>query len=243
MILMPNFDYIHETSKGRSVRAGTQRAWGLQFGDLTEQIAANSLYKEGARLAAERTVMPEHSRMNLYLILQDISRHHESITVMEFGAYRGGNALFMAKVCEELFLNSEIYALDTFEGMPDADPERDIHRVGDLADADYEGLLEIISDEKLDNLNLVKGLFQDVAEDIAQSVSNLRLCHIDCDTYEAVKYSYEVTRLYMKSGGYYVFDDPLCAGCLGAMEAVEELLVRRDGLHAEQTYPHLVYRS
>ncbi|MGC8908947.1 MAG: hypothetical protein ACP5M0_16110 [Desulfomonilaceae bacterium] len=39
-----------------------------------------------------------------------------------------------------------------------------------------------------------------------------------------------------------IFDDPLYGSCLGAFEAVEELVIRNDGLHAEQAFPHLVYR-
>jgi hypothetical protein len=31
--------------------------------------------------------------------------------------------------------------------------------------------------------------------------------------------------------------------CLGAIEAVEDLLIRRDSLNAEQVWPHLVFRA
>jgi hypothetical protein len=46
----------------------------------------------------------------------------------------------------------------------------------------------------------------------------------------------------VSEGGYIVFDDPLFGSCLGAFQAVEELLIRRDGHSAEQVYPHLLYR-
>jgi hypothetical protein len=41
----------------------------------------------------------------------------------------------------------------------------------------------------------------------------------------------------------FVFDDPLVSSCLGAFEVIESLVIRRDGLYAEQVYPHLVYRT
>jgi len=46
----------------------------------------------------------------------------------------------------------------------------------------------------------------------------------------------------MAPGGYVVFDDAHTSGCLGATEAVEELVIRRDGLHCEQIWPHFVFR-
>ncbi len=50
-------------------------------------------------------------------------------------------------------------------------------------------------------------------------------------------------RARMVRGGYYVFDDATVSSCLGATEAVEELVVRRDGLHAEQIHPQFVFRA
>ena len=40
-----------------------------------------------------------------------------------------------------------------------------------------------------------------------------------------------------------VFDDATAASCLGATEVVEELVIRRDGRHCEQIYPHFVFRA
>jgi hypothetical protein len=42
----------------------------------------------------------------------------------------------------------------------------------------------------------------------------------------------------MVSGGYWILDDPMVSDCLGAAEAMEDLLIRRDGLNSEQVYPH-----
>ena len=40
-----------------------------------------------------------------------------------------------------------------------------------------------------------------------------------------------------------VFDDATTPTCIGATEAVEDLVVRRDGLSSEQIYPHYVFRA
>ena len=75
------------------------------------------------------------------------------------------------------------------------------------------------------------------------SIGRLRLSHIDCDLYDGVMASYEGSRTKMVPDGYIVFDDPLVSSCLGALEAIESLVIRRDGLYAEQVFPHLVYRA
>ena len=47
----------------------------------------------------------------------------------------------------------------------------------------------------------------------------------------------------MVPGGYLVFDDATVSSCIGATEAVESLVVRRDGLNSEQIFPHFVFRA
>jgi hypothetical protein len=75
-----------------------------------------------------------------------------------------------------------------------------------------------------------------------QTVGPLALVHIDCDIYSAVAYCYDVSKGALVPGGYIVLDDPVTASCLGALEAMEAYMIQRDGLHAEQVYPHPVFR-
>lgn len=240
---LPPFSDAPERSKGRNVRAGYQRGWGLQFGDLMKQVRSDPLYNHATQLAHSRTVVSEANRMNIFLLLRFGFEGLPMGHIVEFGAYKGGNAAFMATVCQELHPGMKVYAFDTFAGMPDTDPERDAHRSGDFADASHEDLLRFIDKNKIDNLELVKGLFEDTAEAALAKIGQVRLNHIDCDIYSAVKYSYDVSQKHMVDGGYWVFDDALYSSCIGAMEAVEECLIQRDGRYAEQVWPHLVYRN
>ena len=45
----------------------------------------------------------------------------------------------------------------------------------------------------------------------------------------------------MTKGGYLVYDDADYLTCLGATEAVEEL-IRDRNMHCEQIWPHFVFR-
>lgn len=244
MISLPNLTNAPELHRGRNVRAAYQRGWGLQFGDLAEQVRGDALYREALAAGGERSVVSEHNRMNLFLLLRFFVADLPPGHIVEFGAYRGGSALFMARVCKELFPDTRVYAFDTFEGMPETDMYRDAHRKGDFADTNMDEIQRIADKYGLsDNIVLVKGLFEESAPDILPKIGSIRLNHVDCDIYSAVKYSYECSIQHMVPGGFWVFDDALYGSCIGAMEGIEELLIQRDGRFAEQVYPHLVYRN
>ena len=83
----------------------------------------------------------------------------------------------------------------------------------------------------LNNLVCVKGLFEDTAPQTLATAGRLALIHIDCDIYSAVVNTYDASKPYMVKGGYVVLDDPPTSSCLGAFEAMEEVMIRRDELH------------
>jgi hypothetical protein len=228
--------------KGRNVQDGYSRGVGLQFGKLAEAILRDPVYQEAVGLAHGRTIVAEHNRMNLFLILRAFLQDVPG-DIIEFGSYKGGNAIFLASVLKQLHPGRRIYSLDTFEGMPETDLTVDAHRLGDFKDVDLEELRGYAAKKGLDNLEFVKGLFQDTAEGVLRRSNGIALSHIDCDIYTAVVYSYEVTNPYMAKGGYIALDDACFSSCIGATEAVEEYMIRRDGLHAEQIYPHFVFRA
>jgi hypothetical protein len=148
----------------------------------------------------------------------------------------------MAIVAHEFCRGTKVFSFDRFAGMPETDSRRDFHKKGDFHLASEEDLCLFANRAGVDNLVLVKGLFHETIPATLPSIGQLRLAHIDCDLYDSVGVSYEGSKPQMVQGGYIVFDDPLLSSCLGAFEAVERLVIRRDGLHAEQVFPHLVYR-
>ena len=95
----------------------------------------------------------------------------------------------------------------------------------------------------LDNLEFVQGLFDDTAPAHLAAHGPIALAHIDSDIYSAIASAYEAVKRHMVRGGYYVFDDATAPSCIGATEAVEELVVRRDMLHSEQIFPQFVFRA
>lgn len=228
--------------QGRNVYEGYQRGWGLQFGGLREKVLDDPLYKEAFAVARDRTIMSEENRMNIFLLLRFFIDKLPFGHIVEYGSYRGGSAIFMAYVARKLYPGMKIFALDSYEGMPATDKNVDAHNAGDFADVDFESLQARVDELELDNLELVKGFFEDTNDTVMKQAQKIRLAHIDCDIGPAVKYSYEGVKPFMVDGGYLVFDDATVSSCIGATEVVEDLLIRRDQMNSEQIWPHFVFR-
>ncbi len=229
--------------KGRSPRDGYVRGWGLEYGGLTPAILADPLYQECLTLAEGRTIQAQACRMNLYLLVRYYLPRLGSGAIVEFGSYRGGSAIFMAALCRRLGLEIKVYGLDTFAGMPSTDAAIDAHHEGDFQDTSLADLRGYVSQCGLDPwLTFVPGHFEETTPAVLDRAGRVLLAHIDCDIARAVAYSYNAVKPRMAEGGYIVFDDALAPSCLGATEAVEDLIIRRDGLNCEQISPHFVFR-
>jgi predicted O-methyltransferase YrrM len=234
---------LNEYRNGRNVYEGYQRGWGLEFGSLRSNVQSDELYKEAIALTKKRTVILEERAMNIFLIMRFYMDKISSGDIIEFGSYKGGSAIFMAFLASKLFPDTRVWALDSFEGMPVTDKTVDAHNKNDFMDVDLDELNSYKKSLGLNNLEFCKGYFEDTAEKVLAKAKKITLAHIDCDIYSSVAYSYDIIKDHMVKGGYIIFDDATVSSCLGATEAVESLVVRRDGLNSEQVYPHFVFRA
>jgi hypothetical protein len=226
-------------SKGRNIRAGYLRGTYIASGEA-EAIAHDPDWIAAQEAAEDLSIVPRNCLFNLFLLLKYSNINGN---IIEFGAFRGGVSLMMATLLKNLGSTRKVYALDTFEGMPEScNPVLDMHTPGVFSDTNYEALVAIRDRRGLDNLVILKGLFQDTVGQIPENERKFFLAHVDCDIYESVKFSIDYTAKHAVDGAYLVFDDPLIYDCLGAFQAVEEELIQKRGLFAEQAYPHLVYR-
>lgn len=229
-----------ESTFGRNIYEGYQRGCGIMFGDLHDQIAKDPDFAEAYRLADGRTVVWRPRLMNLYLLIRFFLPKLDPGNIIEFGSFRGGSAFFMANLARKYLPGTQVYAFDTFEGMPPTE-EIDAHSEGDFSATSYDEVARAKSEAGLDNLHLVKGRFEDTAREFLSRKGKTALAHIDCDIYGAALYCFEAAKDSMVDGGYIVFDDATEATCIGATQAVEEIIVRYN-LRSEQISPHFVFR-
>jgi hypothetical protein len=237
-------DYPIRIDAGRDIGAGHVRGCWLEFSELVEKrLNPDPIFAQAMQAAIDRGTLVSANKLgNLYLIIR-YAMPDPSADIYEFGSYMGGSAVFMATVLKLLGRSSKVFAFDTFEGMPDTDPVRDLHRRGDFADSQFDSLRTYIENHALDtHLQLVKGRFDETLPGILAGPGAPGLLHVDCDIYEPIKYVVRACLPRLRPASHIVFDDPLHGSCLGAFDAVQELLIRELDLTAEQAYPHLVFR-
>jgi hypothetical protein len=235
--------YPIEAHAGRDIGAGHLRGWGLEYGPVYEQVAADPVFIAAYQAAVDRgTLLTPHKLANLYLIIRYAMRE-DGGDIYEFGSFRGGSAVFMATILRRLNRSAKVFAFDTYEGMPETDLTRDLHRAGDFTDTGYRELLGYIAAQGLEpHVETVRGRFDETLPGILARGGRVGLSHIDCDIYEPIKFVVRTAAPAMVPASHIVFDDPLHGSCLGAFDAVQELLIREMNLTAEQAYPHLVFR-
>ena len=229
--------------KGRNLYEGYQRGVGLAFANLGARITVDPDFYRARALAGNRTIVGDVNLWNIFLLIKFFLPRLPFGHIVEFGSYKGGSAIFMAALAEKFLPGVQAIGFDTFSGMPATDRAVDAHRAGGFSDVDLIELRRYVDWAGLRNLTFVQGYFEETAAAALRQQGGVALCHIDCDIRSAVECAYNTTKPYMVPGGYWVFDDPLVADCLGAAEAVEDLLIKRDGLNSEQLYPHYVFRE
>ena len=237
----------NEIKNGRSARDGYARGWGIEFGGLRDDVLSDPVYREAHSLASGRTIQAENCRINIFLIvryfLPKLLETGQLGSIVEFGSFRGGSAIFIAAVCERLGLDVKVYGLDTFQGMPATDKTIDAHNTGDFGEVDLDELRGYVRQCRLDRrLEFVQGTFEKTTPGLLERTGPVLLSHIDCDIQSSVAFAWEAVKPHMRPGGYVVFDDAHASGCLGATEVVEDQVIRRDGLNCEQIWPHFVFR-
>jgi hypothetical protein len=239
MVQLPQLGTPHEVRGGRVVHEGYQRGWGLQFNHLAAQVAADPLY-QAALAASPQSLLTSEKRMNIFLLVTEYLPRLAQHDIIEFGAYKGGNAMFMAKILKERLPHARVFALDTFAGMPRTDSRYDMHGEGDFGDARLEDIAAQANAQGLDNIVWLKGLFDETFPGL--SAERFGLAHIDCDIFHSAKYCQDAVWPQMADGGYLVYDDADVSSCIGATEAAEQLMMARN-VHSEQVWPHWVFRT
>jgi hypothetical protein len=240
---LPDPSVENSVRKGRNLYEGYQRGIGLAFSNLGTRIAVDPDFYRARALAGSRTIVGDASLANLFLLFKFFLPRLPFGHIVEFGSYKGGSAIFMAALAQRFLPAVQVIGFDTFSGMPTTDRAVDAHGPGGFSGVDLTELRQYVEWLGLRNLTFVQGYFEETAAAALKQQGSIAFCHVDCDIRSAVEFAYDVTKPYMVPGGYWVFDDPFTADCIGAAEAVEDVLIKRDGLNSEQLYPHYVFRE
>ena len=162
-------------------------------------------------LIKDRTLVEQQSAYALF----QLAAHCRTLDgdVAEVGSYRGGSALLLAMNSDRL-----LHVFDTFCGMPQTDPARDIFQAGHFGDTSFEEVQGILA--PFSHVVLYPGLFPYTAGPIADK--QFRLVHVDVDIYRSVRDCCDFFYPRLVPGGILVFDDYGYPKCPGAKIAVDE---------------------
>jgi hypothetical protein len=242
---LPELDMARVIERGRCAYDGYQRGSALAHGELADQVWNDPLFRKAlaaARLPQVRSMCTEPRLMNLFLIVKFFLGKLASQNIVEYGTYRGGSALFLATLLKELHPGARVWALDTFEGMPDVNANVDLPPPDDFADTNLNTIRFTAEQLGLDNVAFVKGLIQDTAPGVYAKAGAIGLAHIDVVLHSAVEYAQDSAWAVMAPGGYLVYDDATEPTCPGATRAVEQMIEERH-LSIEQVWPQIIMRA
>lgn len=114
---------------------------------------------------------------------------------------------------------------DTFEGMPETDAARDLHKAGDFCDTSLEAVQSRL---RGDFVHFHKGLIPATFSGLESA--RVAFAHVDVDIYSAILACCEFIFPRLCVGGFMIFDDYGFPSCPGARSAVDEFFLRRTAI-------------
>lgn len=190
------------------------------------KIFYNPIIPMVSKLDYGEDINPEETNF-LCSKLKEVLDNRISGDIIEFGVYRGGTTLRMAKILiNSLKKNNKIiYGLDTFKGLPEHSDKDNVNPLFEDAmnNNDINKVKDVFIKNKVnDKVILMRGLF---SESIPKLLDK-RFCfvYIDCDLYEGTKEALEYSLPRMSEGGIIFIDDYASKSWEGVKKAVLEFL-------------------
>ena len=132
--------------------------------------------------------------------------------IAEVGVFHGG----FIGILSDNFLDTKIYAYDTFEGMPESCwKDGEPHHIGEFKPE--IDVVKMLNNRK--NVVVRKGIFPESMGDEA----GFWMVHLDVDFYLSTLNSLKVLKDRMAKGGAIFLDDWDWPNCPGVRQAVEDL--------------------
>jgi O-methyltransferase len=153
--------------------------------------------------------------------------------IIEFGTFRGGTTVFMAKVLNELKSSKKIYSFDTFKGFPGKTSSLDIFDDEKYNYADYTEVKKYCSNY---NIELISGNIMETINVIDKK--KVSLAFFDTDNYSASKIALEKIYPNTSIGGIFAFDHYYSKEwikTIGERIAAKEILLEKNMFHLHGT--------
>jgi len=128
--------------------------------------------------------------------------------ILELGTYKCGTTIMMARFLKNIGSKRKVIGCDAFKGLPYDDKHSSQQNAkGMFSDVTVEYVLEKIKKFGVDDkITIIEGLFE---ETLLKSLSEQKFSMVllDCDLYDAAKFSLEFAYPRLVEGGLIMFDD------------------------------------
>lgn len=185
-----------DSRKPKIIMAGTGH---MQFQDpLYNDLFSSSFI-------SSRAFGYKNMLIHIYQSLQYIARNKLQGSFAEFGVYKGGTTVFMARALESLNIKAKIYAFDTFGGFPPQMSVLDMYDDPHDEFFDFEAVKRHCSPY---NIELIKGDITDTYR-LIEGIP-LVFSFFDTDNYSPTDALLEMCYRQTVSGGILAFDHYYC---------------------------------
>jgi hypothetical protein len=207
-------------------RIAKQPGWIVNdLAPTRDELRRPSQYVHGVRLWRQvrqrgYTMLGCRRGRTLFRLASEADRRNVPGALVDCGVWNGGSTALLSAGAP----SRDVYAFDSFEGLPAADSELDgahaLDREGwclGVEDNVREALHRFGSPERL---HIVKGWFEDTFPRAVSEIGPIAVLHADGDWYESVRLTLETFYDHISPGGFMAVDD--YGVWAGARKAVDE---------------------
>ncbi len=198
-----------------SLKAGCSHSQIIPFATYSPWLDDEG-FKTVYEIAKACTMVDIYRCYELYRLAQQC--RNVAGDIVEIGVWRGGTAALMARALPE----KAAHLFDTFTGVAKQDARFDtFYSGGEHADTDERIVTDLFAAVGA-KAHIHRGIFPD--DTLAALPAKVCIAHIDVDTYQSVKQSFESIWPNVQTNGVVVFDDYAIFGCEGANQAINEIV-------------------
>lgn len=168
------------------------------------------------RQISSHTLISEIAAWTLYSLARQAV--HVDGDFLEAGVYQGGTAFMLREIIAESNEDKQLHLFDTFAGMPDTRPDRDLHKAGDFNNTSVAAVSKLIGPSE--RVHFHPGIIPDTFRGL--KLDRIAFAHVDVDIHDAVYECCNFIYPRLTTGGMMVFDDYGFPSCPGARAAVDE---------------------
>ena len=193
----------------------------------------------------EYTMTSIPSQWSLLQSIKHVIRNNVEGSFVECGIFRGGNIVLMSKLLEEHKVEKNIFAYDTFQGMPlpgkddlDLRGNSSIDKFLELKNSEKEGsqwcycdIQDVKNNIKkfninyLKKINFIKGRVEETLLDINNLPKKISLLRLDTDFYSSTKIELNILFPLLEKNGILIVDD--YGHFMGVKKAVDEFFSKK----------------